>query len=139
MSTPFTGTAESRVYSRTRDNPARLAHGSYWTLWALWLSRDTDQRSQFHDRLIELPGSFAGFRHQSAGEVPDAARRKEALPGEALPRNAFPVVSKEDSYYHPPRVRVDSRDGFLVRKTGYRPRCIRSDPWELDELSRIIR
>jgi len=138
MSTPFTGTAESRVYSRTRDNPARLAYGSYWTLWTLGLSRDTDQRSQLHDCLVEFPGAFAGFGDESGGESPDAAWRDEALPGEALPRNALPVVSEEDSQEYAPHVRVYCRDGLLVGERGNGASRIRSDSGKLDQFCGII-
>ena len=64
--------------------------------------------------------------------------RDGALPGEAFPRNALPVVAEEHSREYTPHVRVDRRDGLLVRERRYRASSVRSDPRELDELVRII-
>src|SRR5438046_7217711 len=117
---------------------ACLAHRSYRALWASRFSRHTNQGSELHDGLVELPGAFSVAGHQSAGEIPDATWRDGALPGEAFPRNALPVVAEEHSREYTPHVRVDRRDGLLVRERRYRASSVRSDPRELDELVGII-
>src|SRR2546427_9650949 len=49
------------------------AHGSYRALWASRFSRHTNQGSQLHDGLVELPGAFAGLGNECAGEIPNVA------------------------------------------------------------------
>src|SRR5712691_7041999 len=126
-SPPFTGSAESRVYWRTRDGPAGLANGSHRALWTPRLSRHADQRSQLHDRLIEPPGTFAVCWNQCAGELPDLAGCGMRDAG-----------CEEHSSNHPRHIRVDRWYRLLICETRYRPRCVRSDPRKLDQLFRMI-
>src|SRR5712664_2063360 len=129
MSTPFTGTAESRVYSRTRDNPARLAHGSYWTLWTLGLPRHANQRSQLHYRLIEFPGAFAVPRHQLARQVPDLCCTLQVTR----------CTTEEHAPEHPVDVGIDGRHGLLVGKRRDSPCCVGPDTGQLDQIVGRIR
>src|SRR6266516_3592896 len=99
---------------RCASSLACPAHRSYRALWASRFSRHTNQGSQLHDGLVELPGAFAVAGHQSAGEIPDATWRDGALPGEAFPRTALPVVAEEHSREYTPHVRVYCRDGLFV-------------------------
>src|SRR5207302_11288914 len=110
----------------------RLAVGSYRALRAFRLSRHANQRSQLHDGLIELPGSFAVFGDESTGEIPDAALRDEALPGGALSGEAFsgkalPVVSEENSQQYATYVCVDGRNGLFKGEASHRASSIPSD------------
>ena len=114
------------------------AHRSYRALWASRFSRHTNQGSELHDGLVELPGAFSVAGHQSAGEIPDATWRDGALPDGALPGEALPVVSEEDSQEYASHVCVHSGQRLLVRERRYRASSIRPDPRELDELFWII-
>src|SRR2546430_315374 len=103
-------------------------HGAHRALSALRLPRHANQRSQLHDGLIELPGTFAVFGDQSTGEIPDLR----------CTLHVARCTIEEHAPEYAIDVRVDGRHRFLVSKTRYRAGGVRPDARKLDELVGMV-
>src|SRR2546421_1992600 len=107
---------------------AGSTYGAHRALRAFRPSRHAYQRSQLHDRLIELPGSFAVFRYQRPCQLPDLR----------CTLHVARCTIEEHAPEHAIDVRVDCRHRFLVSKTRHRAGGARSDSRKLDEVVGMV-
>src|SRR5256885_15496550 len=120
---------------------AGSTYGAHRALRAFRPSRHAYQRSQLHDRLIELPGAFAVFGDQTTGELPDLAGcgMRDAGCGPATTHPASRITHPEEhASNHPRHIRVDRRHGLFVGERCHRAGGVRSDSRELDELVGMV-
>src|SRR5882724_4804644 len=122
---PWASTQRLGVSASTYPS-TRLADGLYRTFATLRCPSLTHQRSQLHDRLVELPRSFSVLRDEHRGQPPQFR----------VPHSAFHVP--ESAPQHPGDVGIDGWDGFLVSKCRDGTRSVGPYTRQLDQVVRRI-
>ena len=97
------------------------------TLRTFRLPRRTDQRAEFHHRLIESPCALAVLRGESRGQLPQFR----------IWHSDFRIP--KDSSQHSTNVRIDCRHRFLIREACHRACRVPSDTRQLLQLVGVIR
>src|SRR5882724_3772503 len=123
---PWASTQRLGVSASTYPS-TRLADGLYRTFATLRCPSLTHQRSQLHDRLVELPCSFSVLRDEHRGQPPEFR----------VPHSAFHVP--ESAPQHPGDVGIDCWHRLLVGERGNGASRVWTNARELDQLFRYVR
>lgn len=103
--------------------PAREARGRERTNETERIAREADRRPELHQRLVERPGRVVG--HRLARDGPDLLLRRGP---------PHIVLEREHPREHPDDVAVDERCADAVREARDRPRRVRSDAADAQQL-----